>query len=46
MNGKKADLDLFNLKLGKSDISIKGHLSDLPAIVHHTNIPVDVHLGY
>ena len=44
MNGKKADLDLFDLKFGKSDISIKGYLSDLPAIVHHTNIPVDVHL--
>ena len=44
MNGKKAELDLFDLNFGKSDISIKGYLSDLPAIVHHTNIPVDVHL--
>ena len=40
----KRRLDLFDLNFGKSDISIKGYLSDLPAIVHHTNIPVDVHL--
>lgn len=44
MRGKKADLDLFDLKLGESDLSIKGYLSDLPAIVHHTSIPVDAHL--
>ena len=44
MKGKKADLDLFEMKFGNSDLSIKGFLSDLPAIIHHTNIPVNAHL--
>ena len=44
MNGKKATLDQFDMLLGKSDLSITGYLSDLPAIVHHTNIPVVAHL--
>lgn len=44
MNGKRADLDQFDIQLGESDLSITGYLSDLPAIVHHTNIPVSVHL--
>lgn len=44
MNGKKAELDLFEAEFGNSDLSIKGYLSNLPAIVHHTNIPVVVHL--
>ena len=44
MNGKKADLDLFEAEFGKSDLSIKGYLSNLPAILHHTDIPVEAHL--
>ena len=44
MNGKKAELDLFDMKFGRSDLSITGHLSDLPAIIHHTDIPVNAHL--
>ena len=44
MNGKRAELDKFDVKLGKSDLSIHGFLSDLPAIVHHTDIPVYAHL--
>ena len=44
MNGKQATLDQFDMLLGKSDLSITGYLSDLPAIVHHTNIPVVAHL--
>ena len=44
MNGKRAEVDQFEMKLGKSDLSITGYLSDLPAVVHHTNIPVKVHL--
>ena len=44
MNGKKADLDLFEAEFGKSDLSMKGYLSNLPAIVHHTDIPVEAHL--
>ena len=44
INGKKATLKQFELLMGKSDISISGFVSDLPAIVHHTNIPVETHL--
>lgn len=44
MNGKKAELDQFDLEFGQSDLSISGYLSDLPAIVHHANIPVIAHL--
>ena len=44
MNGKEAVLDLFKMQMGNSDLEMSGYLSDLPAIVHHTNIPVDVHL--
>jgi len=32
------------MKFGGSDLSITGQLSDLPAIVHHTDIPVYAHL--
>ena len=44
MNGKKAELDLFDMKFGRSDLSITGPLSDLPAIIHHTDISVNAHL--
>ncbi|MEO1628509.1 MAG: hypothetical protein AAFV25_25405, partial [Bacteroidota bacterium] len=44
MSGKRGDLDKFKLKMGASDLSLKGFVSDLPAIVHHTNIPVDAEL--
>ncbi|WP_298545881.1 AsmA-like C-terminal region-containing protein [uncultured Aquimarina sp.] len=44
MNGKEATLNQFEMLMGNSDLSVSGFLSDLPAIVHHTNIPVDVHL--
>ncbi len=44
MNGKKANLNQFELQIGDSDVSATGFLSDLPAIVHHTNIPVEAHL--
>lgn len=33
--GHQAEIKYFNAKLGKSDISVKGHISDLPAIIHH-----------
>lgn len=44
MDGKKAELDQCDIKLGNSDLSITGYLSDLPALVHVTNIPVVAHL--
>ena len=43
MNGKKATLKQFDLSMGNTDVSIQGSLSDLPSIVHHTNIPVTAH---
>lgn len=44
MTGKEATLKQFELLMGNSDVSIRGFLSDLPAIVHHTNTPVKAHL--
>lgn len=37
VRGTEAKVDYFNLKIGKSDISVKGKISDLPAILHHTD---------
>ncbi|AUP80491.1 AsmA family protein [Flavivirga eckloniae] len=44
MNGKEATLNQFELLMGNSDLSITGFLTNLPAVVHHTNIPVTAHL--
>ena len=44
MNGKEANLEQFEVLMGNSDLSISGFLSDLPAIIHHTDIPVTAHL--
>jgi hypothetical protein len=35
--GHEAKIKYLRAKLGKSDIDISGHISDLPAILHHTN---------
>ncbi len=37
IKGTEAQLNYFNLKVGKSDLSIKGKISDLPAILHRTD---------
>ncbi len=44
MDGHRAVIDQFSLKAGNSDVSLSASISDLPAILHHTNLPVDVHL--
>ncbi len=44
MSGKKGVLDRFDLKMGASDLSLTGSVSNLPAIVHHTDLPVEVAL--
>ncbi len=44
MNGKAATLNQFDLIMGNSDVSIRGFLSDLPSIVHHTKTPIEAHL--
>ncbi len=40
MEGHEASIKNFNLVIGKSDLSINGSISDLPAIIHHTKDPV------
>jgi len=45
MNGKEAKLNLFKLLMGNSDLSMHGSFSNLPAIIHHTNIPIEAHLN-
>jgi hypothetical protein len=40
MEGHQATIKQFDAKIGNSDISIKGSISDLPAIIHHTKDPV------
>lgn len=37
MDGHEAVIDHFNVKVGDSDVSIRATVSDLPAILHHTN---------
>lgn len=44
VNGHKAEIPYLNLKMGNSDVKINGSISDLPAIIHHTDIPVDTRL--
>ena len=36
LEGHEAKIKKFDLVMGKSDISIKGSISDFPAIIHHT----------
>lgn len=43
MNGKRADINLFDIQMGNTDLELKGFLTDLPAVVHHTDIPVTTH---
>lgn len=44
MTGKQGILDKFDLKMGATDLSLKGNISGLSAIVHHTDIPVEAEL--
>jgi hypothetical protein len=44
MDGHFAKIEHFDLKIGQSDLSIKGSVSDLPAIIHHTGDIVDTKL--
>lgn len=45
MIGNQAKIDHLQLKVGKSDVSINGFISDLPAIIHHTSTPVTTNLN-
>ncbi|MFD0962500.1 AsmA-like C-terminal region-containing protein [Pseudofulvibacter geojedonensis] len=44
MDGNGAKLNQFDMLMGKSDVSITGFVSDLPAIIHHTEKPIEAHL--
>lgn len=44
VTGKKAEIDRFELKIGTSDVSFHGEISDLPAIIHHSDEEVKVNL--
>jgi hypothetical protein len=37
MVGHEAKIEQFNMKMGKSDLSITGSVGDLPAIIHHSS---------
>lgn len=40
LKGHAAKIEYFNTQIGNTDLHIKGSVSDLPAIIHHTDIPV------
>jgi uncharacterized protein involved in outer membrane biogenesis len=42
--GHEAVIDYVKMKVGNSDLTISGKISDLPAILHHTDIPVQTDL--
>lgn len=44
MNGNQAEIKHCDLKLGNSDLSMQGQISDLPAILHHTDDEIDTRL--
>lgn len=44
MTGHEARIDYINVDVGDSDLKIKGTISDLPAIIHHTDTPVSIQL--
>jgi len=45
MDGHRAIVSNFSLNIGGSDIQLDAAISDLPAVIHHTDIPVDVSLN-
>ncbi len=45
MEGHIAQIDFFDAKVGNSDLHIDGFVSDLPAILHHTDDSIDCKLN-
>lgn len=45
IKGHKARLEKLDIRAGSTDLHIDGDISDLPAILHHTNDPVNCHLN-
>jgi len=44
VRGHEARIKYGNILVGQSDLSLSGVISDLPAILHHTDIPVQTKL--
>ena len=44
MNGNHANIEYFFLNVGNSDLTIRGEIDDLPAIVHQTTDEVNADL--
>ncbi|MDG1914631.1 MAG: AsmA-like C-terminal region-containing protein [Crocinitomix sp.] len=44
LEGHAAEIEYFTGEIGGSDINISGHISDLPAILHHTDEEVTADL--
>lgn len=45
MDGHKAEIDYVDAVIGNSDIHLDGSVSDLPAILHHTDDLIDCRLN-
>jgi hypothetical protein len=45
LNGHKAEMEYLKIKIGESDLNIKGQISDLPAVLHAKNTPVTCDLN-
>ena len=45
LEGHTARLEYARVRVGSSDVDISGSISDLPAILHHTALPVTVALA-
>lgn len=45
ISGHTANIKNCSIKIGDSDLKLKGTIDDLPAIIHHTDIPVDTKLS-
>ena len=45
IKGHKARLENLDIRAGSTDLHIDGDISDLPAIIHHTNDPVNCNLN-
>lgn len=45
MDGHEADIDYIDAKVGNSDLHIDGLISDLPAILHHSDKLIDCKLN-
>lgn len=45
MDGHAAEIEHFRFKAGRTDFSLSGSVDDLPAIIHHTDIPVNAKLA-